>query len=333
MYPASAALRDRFVLDRRPARPPRDPWRYHDLVVEEEPTEDAGIAQVAAVFLTGRECPWRCVMCDLWQQTTEDDTPAGAIAVQVTAARRTLDRQGVHVTQMKLYNAGSFFDPRAVPEHDYGDIAAALAGLSRVVVESHPALVGTRTSRLMEALARNRPDTPPPALEVAMGLETTHPDALDRLHKRMTVEDFARAADRLLSLGAALRVFLLVSPPFVPHDEQDAWLLRSVDAAFAYGASAVSLIPTRPGNGALETLAAGGQFRPPTLADIERSLHLARTQARITGRLFVDLWDLSRFADCPHCVDDRRARLHAMNLRQCHLPPVACLQCGGSPAS
>ena len=59
---------------------------------------------------------------------------------------------------MKLYNAGSFFDPRAVPEADYDDVAAALAGLSRVIVESHPALVGPRVDRLLASLdAPSRP--------------------------------------------------------------------------------------------------------------------------------------------------------------------------------
>jgi uncharacterized Fe-S cluster-containing MiaB family protein len=43
---------------------------------------------------------------------------------------------------MKLFNAGSFFDPRAVPESDYGQIAALVAGLERVIVASHPTLVG-----------------------------------------------------------------------------------------------------------------------------------------------------------------------------------------------
>ena len=47
-------------------------------------------------------------------------------------------------TGIKLYNAGSFFDPRAVPEPDYEDIAKAVSGFSRVIVECHPALVGRR---------------------------------------------------------------------------------------------------------------------------------------------------------------------------------------------
>jgi uncharacterized Fe-S cluster-containing MiaB family protein len=166
-----------------------------------------------------------------------------------------------------------------------------------------------------------------------MGLETAHPEALERLNKRMTVDDFAGAADRLRALGASIRAFVLVSPPFVPLAEQDEWLSRSVATSFALGASAVSLIPVRSGNGAMEALAASGDFQSPALADIERSVRVARTVHRGPGRLFVDLWDLDRFASCPHCLEARRARLHAMNLTQRDEPPVPCGHCGGSAVS
>src|SRR6185503_11462004 len=107
------------------------------------------------------------------------------------AARAALRDQTVPVTGMKLYNAGSFFDPRAVPEADYDGVAEALSGLSRVIVESHPALVGPRVDRLLAALDRHRGPGSPPQVEVAMGLETAHPTALDRLNKRFTLEEFA----------------------------------------------------------------------------------------------------------------------------------------------
>ena len=160
-----------------------------------------------------------------------------------------------------------------------------------------------------------------------MGLETAHTDALDHLHKRMTVEGFAHAAEALKQRGVALRVFLLISPPFVPLEEQEIWLLRSIDVAFSCGASVVSLVPTRSGNGALEALAAEGSFRAPRLADIERSVESAHASRRDRGRIFVDLWDLERFADCPHCLEARRLRLHAMNLEQRILPSASCTRC------
>jgi radical SAM enzyme (TIGR01210 family) len=326
-YPATPAARDRFVAGQRPARALHDPWRYQDLIVEDERAQDGRIDRVATVFLTGRECPWRCVMCDLWRYTTAAETPPGAIPAQVAAARRALAGEA-RVTQMKLYNAGSFFDPRAVPERDYDAIAAGLAGLERVVVESHPALIGARVDRFLESLDRPRRAAAEPRvrpqLEVAIGLETVHPEALERLNKRMTVDQFADAASRLRSRGVSLRVFLLIAPPFVPRHEHDGWLLRSIEVAVHCGASVVTLIPTRTGNGAMEALAAEDAFRPPHLQDIERSAALALARIRHGKRIFVDVWDLERFSTCAACFPARRDRLNAMNLGQRILAPIVC---------
>jgi hypothetical protein len=66
-------------------------------------------------------------------------------------------------------------------------------------------------------------------------------------------------------------VFLLISPPFVPHEEQDAWLVRSVEFATQCGASVISLIPARGGNGTMEALAAQNLFREPSSDDVLRS--------------------------------------------------------------
>ena len=87
-YPADLAARDRFVVERRGPRRLQNPWKYQGFVVEDERTAQGSVARVATVFLTGRECPWRCVMCDLWQFTTTDDTPVGAIPTQVALARQ-----------------------------------------------------------------------------------------------------------------------------------------------------------------------------------------------------------------------------------------------------
>jgi radical SAM enzyme (TIGR01210 family) len=344
LYPAAATARDRFVVERRGTRAAHDPWGHQGVIVEDERAEDGSIARVATVFLTGRECPWRCVMCDLWRYTIEEDTPVGAIPGQIAAARKQAEADGGSgrisaINAMKLYNAGSFFDPRAVPESDYDDIAAQLGGLERVIVESHPALIGVRVDRFLDELARQcsragraevaGSEVLPPRLEVAMGLETAHPVALERLHKRVTLERFAEAAEELRRRDVALRVFVLISPPFIPSDEQDMWLLRSIDFAFECGASVVSLIPTRPGNGAIEALRDERQFRMPTLEDIERSFAgaLARVRHARRGRrrVFVDLWDLQRFADGGVDESDlaaRRERLRLMNVEQRILPEL-----------
>jgi hypothetical protein len=111
----------------------------------------------------------------------------------------------------------------------------------------------------------------------------------------MTPDDFARAARWLRDRSISVRVFLLISPPFIPTDEQDEWLLRSVDFAASCGASVISLIPTRGGNGAMEALARQGLFRAPTAADVARSFELVSSRLAPSPqppapRVFLDPW-------------------------------------------
>ncbi len=324
-FPEDPSGRDRFVLERRGTRTPPDPWIAPRMIVEDERAVGGAVTPVVTLFLAGKECPWRCTMCDLWRHTTETDTPRGAIPRQIAQA---WPRRPDDCATVKLYNAGSFFDPHAVPDEDYGAIADALTGARRVIVESHPALVGLRALRLRDLLqSRTDSEAGSATLEVAMGLETCHPGALERLNKRMTIADFVRAADHLRDHAIALRVFLLIAPPFIPVADRDEWLFRSLDVAVGCGATAVSLIPTRTGNGALETLAASGDFREPELSDVERSLELAL--GHVTGpRVFADVWDLPRFARCPSCVVERQARLQFMNRAQRVAPHVVCGDCG-----
>jgi hypothetical protein len=105
------------------------------------------------------------------------------------------------------------------------------------------------------------------------------------------------------------------------------WAARSLDFAFDCGATAATLIPTRGGNGAMEELAASGEFAPPRLATVEAAAAYGISLGR--GRVLVDLWDLRRSVECESCRERRVERLHAMNLRQAILPVVDCESCGG----
>lgn len=168
-------------------------------------------------------------------------------------------------------------------------------------------------------------------LEVAIGLETAHPEILPRLNKRMTLDQFRQAAAFLRREEIDLRVFLLVRPPWLSEAEGVAWGRRSLDFAWECGASVCSLIPTRGGNGAMEALAGermpGGApaYAPPALASVERVMEYGLSRG--TGRVFADLWEIERFACCPECSPARIARLKRMNETQTAPPPISCPQC------
>lgn len=315
LYPESRVERDRWILKRRGARNVLDPVRPYAFFVEDECAATGEIVPVATILLTNRECPWRCLMCDLWQNTLTETVLSGAIPEQIDFALRQLPE----ARHIKLYNSGSFFDPGAIPSQDYPEIARLLSKFERVIVESHPALIGERCLRFKELLAGR--------LEVAMGLETAHPEILERLNKQMTLEQYSKAAGTLRNHDIDLRTFILVKPPFMKENEALKWAERSLDFAFECGSSAATLIPTRAGNGALEELSLGGDFAPPKLSTLERAAAYGLSLAR--GRVFVDLWNISGLANCFACAEARIARLSWMNLHQSVADVVPCDSCEG----
>jgi archaeosine synthase beta-subunit len=315
-YPLEAARRDRWILERRGIRNALDPRRPHSQVHEIEPDESLRPVPISTIFLTNRECPWRCLMCDLWRNTLTEPVARGAIAEQISYALGRLPP----ARWVKLYNSGSFFDAKAIPPEDFPAIAEAVSGFERVIVESHPALVGRSSLVFRDAIEGS--------LDVAMGLETIHPEVLPRLNKRMTLEQFRRAAGFLADAGITVRVFVLVGLPLLAAAEAADWACRSVAFAFDSGASVVSLIPTRSGNGAMDALERRGEFSPPPIAALEEAL--ARALSFRRGRVLADLWDLERFNRCEACFGARKRRLETMNRTQARPPGIACAACAGS---
>jgi hypothetical protein len=150
--------------------------------------------------------------------------------------------------------------------------------------------------------------------EVALGLETVHPEVLPRLNKAMTLEDFSDAVAVLRAEGTHARAFILVRPPFLTDDEGLEWARRSLDYAFAVGVEICTLIPTRAGNGAMEELARTGQFAPPSLEALEQALEYGLSLR--AGRILLDLWDIGNVSpDAPRRAE-RVARLARMNMTQ-----------------
>ncbi|RMG41595.1 MAG: radical SAM protein [Planctomycetota bacterium] len=315
---------DTDVLRARGARRMLPLDRPNGYFLELEPAADGRLERVATILLTNRECPLRCTMCDLWKNTIPFRTPRGAIPQQIRFALNRLPPTRV----VKLYNSGNFFDPLAIPPDDHPAILRLLKHCRRLIVENHPRFCGARCLAFAERLAGT--------LEVAIGLETAHPDVLARLNKRMTLHDFRRATELLRSHEIDVRAFVLLQPPFLFGETAVQWAVRTVRFAFDCGAVCCSIIPTRGGDGLMRKLQREGWFRPPTLAQLESVV--ARCVDRVPGRVFVDLWDIRNLLrpkpspqcrtasatlpigdGCPGCIacgPPRIARLRHWNLHQ-----------------
>ncbi len=314
VFPESAAERDKWILARRPQLNAVNAHEPYAFFVEEECGADGQVERVATIFLTNRVCPFRCTMCDLWRNTLTKSVSFGAIPEQIDFALKRLGP----ARAVKLYNSGSFFDPGAIPPEDYEAIASLVRGFERVIVECHPTFVNQRCVTFHHLL-RGR-------LEVAVGLETAHPDVLEKLNKRMTLHQFGEAAGFLHNHEIDLRVFILVQPPFMKAEESLHWAKRSLDVAFDCAATAATLIPTRSGNGAMEALAEAGMFVAPELKILEEAAAYGLGLRR--GRVFTDLWEVKRGRECGRCFEARVQRMREMNLLQALTAAVQCDACG-----
>jgi radical SAM enzyme (TIGR01210 family) len=282
-------------------------------MIEKERTASGKIEDTLIIFLTNKECPFHCLMCDLWKNTTNDPVSPGAIPDQI----RQVLHQVTGIKHIKLYNSGSFFDDAAIPMEDYGEIARLLSQFETVIVESHPAFINSSSLRFRDLLQGK--------LEIALGLETINREVLRKLNKKVTLEKFDQTVNFLSANEIRTRAFILLKPPFLDEEEGILWAQNSIEFAFNSGVECCAVIPVRGGNGAMESLQEAGFFSLPDIQSLENVLAYGISLQK--GRVFADTWDLAMFSSCDRCLEHRIKRLTKMNLTQEFIPEVKC-SCG-----
>jgi hypothetical protein len=88
----TALFSDEWILARRPQRNLVRADRPYAWLIEQEPAGDGRLVDVATLFLTNRECPFRCLMCDLWKNTLETSVAPGQIPEQIRWGLEQLSR-------------------------------------------------------------------------------------------------------------------------------------------------------------------------------------------------------------------------------------------------
>ena len=386
----------RALRDSRAANRSEGTWKARGARSLEEPfgvsleqERDGGrLVPSATIFLTGAECPFTCVFCDLYQYTIDGPTPPGAIPRQIEVGlqqveelRRVADlrfqeealreesplgatwvrgrcaqREGLvasaRLGSLKLYNANSFFDERAVPGVDDDAILEQLRWLTsdsglmdssrarcmdgdpgeapRLVVECHPRVLLSNSGK-----ERCRRYAKEAHLEVAIGLETVAPGGLRALNKSCTLSDVQRAFEFALSCGATVRAFVLFGIPTTTTGEdpalqdgpspdsvqkgsqQELWTLGSLRWARQQGARCATVIPVRSGNGAMEELASRGFWRPPSLEQVERLFAQGLKEQRAGFDVHLDVWNLDEVR--PGNISSTEAEACRARLRACNL--------------
>jgi len=293
---------EQWILSQRGDKNPVDSTKPYLYFQEEEITSSGKVEVINTIFLTNSECPFKCLMCDLWKNTTNKPVEKGVIPKQIAWA---ISQLGV-AKHIKLYNSGNFFDRKAIPIEDYEEIALLLNEYENVIIESHPKLIGD-TCLYFNKLIKGK-------LQVAIGLETTHPEVLPLLNKKANLNDFHKAIQFLNQNSIESRAFILLRPPFLSEKEGLEWAKKSIDFAFKSGVNYCAIIPTRSGNGAIEQLQKDGYFTLPNIASLEKALEYGINLNK--GIVLGDLWDIHKFSNCNKCLDFRICRISKMNLTQ-----------------
>jgi len=308
------SIDNQWIVSHRGKKNIVDPDRPYHYFIEKEGVIPGAIDDVSTILLTNSECPFRCLMCDLWKNTTDKPIGKGAIPSQIRYALSNLP-VAKHV---KLYNSGSFFDPGAISVDDYEEIARLVNHFETVIMESHPIFIGRYSLHFRDLLK--------PALQVAIGLETVNPEILARLNKKMRLIDFENAVSFLNSHGVSTRAFILLRPPFLSEEEGVYWAKKSIDFAFRAGVATCSIIPVRSGNGAMDVLSDLHYFLQPDIKSLEEVIEYGIGLK--SGAVLADLWDIERFSSCNRCLEMRKEKLLQMSLNQKIYPRIDC-SCSG----
>lgn len=241
----------------------------HDLIRQ----SNGDIVRRKTVILTSGGCSIpTCSMCSFTNENNYGRPVAGTdLLGQVLASVGPYDSE---FSVLALYNDGSFFASREIPQSVRLAIAKIVSGsgVRRLMVESLPQFI--RPSILgpfVEALQ-------PVELEVGIGLQSADDVVRETLvNTRITRDSFERAIATLWKFGASPKIYLMVKPPFVSEGAAITDILGSVDYVRALGIGGVTLCPTRVSRNTVAWLLwQAGLYDPPnlwTIVQIVRLIH------------------------------------------------------------
>lgn len=246
---------------------PHEPTR----VWLDEDNTPSGVYQSLTIILNTGGCRWAraggCTMCGYVAESVEGGTvPHEALLDQIEAC---LEHEREHADApaelVKIYTSGSFLDEREVPAETRRAIASTFSDRERIVVESLPDFVDRETLEDFTTVGLD--------VDVAIGLETaTDRVRHDCINKYFDFEDFQRASETAADVGAGIKAYLLMKPPFLSESEAVTDMKRSIRRC-AEHAHTVSMNPTNVQRHTMvEELYHDGGYRPPWLWSVTNVL-------------------------------------------------------------
>ena len=247
-----------------------DPHQPTRVWIDEDRTPDGVVDSLTIILNTGG-CRWAraggCTMCGYVAESVDGGTvPHPALMDQLEAA---LEHEAEAVDEpcplVKIYTSGSFLDEREIPAESRVAIAETFGDRDRIVLESLPDFVAP--DKLTDFLDHGI------QTDIAVGLETTN-DRIrhDCVNKYFDFTDFEAAASTAADVGAGIKAYLLMKPPFLTESEAVDDMVTSIRECAPY-AHTVSMNPTNVQRYTMvDELYFNGGYRPPWLWSIVEAL-------------------------------------------------------------
>jgi archaeosine synthase beta-subunit len=238
--------------------------------LDEDNTPD-GVRESLTIILNTGGCRWAraggCTMCGYVAESVEGGTVAHeSLMTQIeTCLTHERENSEERAPLIKIYTSGSFLDEREIPAETRQAIAETFGDRERIVVESLPDFV--ERERLTDFTDEGL------ETDVAIGLETaTDRVRHDCVNKYFDFEDFIAASETAAEVGAGIKAYLLMKPPFLSESEALGDMISSVERCAQY-AHTVSMNHTNVQRYTMvEQLFFDGGYRPPWLWSIARVL-------------------------------------------------------------
>ncbi|MDS0294111.1 archaeosine biosynthesis radical SAM protein RaSEA [Halogeometricum luteum] len=249
-----------------------DPHEPTRVWLDEDNTPD-GVKQSLTIILNTGGCRWAraggCTMCGYVAESVEGGSVAHeALMDQIQVC---LDHEAENSDEeadlIKIYTSGSFLDEREVGAETRRAIAETFGDRERIVVESLPDFV--ERERLEDFTSQGL------ETDVAVGLETaTDRVRHDCVNKYFDFSDFEDACAEAGAVGAGVKAYLLMKPPFLSESEAVEDMESSIRrCAGVEHCHTVSMNPTNVQRYTMvDELYFQGGYRPPWLWSVAEVL-------------------------------------------------------------
>lgn len=224
---------------------------------------------VIVMIIPTRGCSWAlseaggCSVCGYINDSSyEHSIPEQRILEEIDHSLRQVDSK--KPIEFKLYNSGSFFDAKDVPEKLRIKILEKIRNDHRInllSVESRPEFLINN----LEVIKETKKILEPIQLEIGVGLESSNNTILkDCWNKGFSIDDYKISVQKIQALNIRLKSYIFIKPPFLTETEAIVDAIKTARDAISIGTDVISFNPCNIQSGTLVNyLYKQDRYQPP----------------------------------------------------------------------